>query len=74
MPGTANHFRVPLGVSDLEEADYRGVTSTAMVYRHMPVTDHFRVVDADTVLGISTLQGMPETHVFFYLERYAKLQ
>lgn len=74
VPGTASHFQVPLGVSDLEDAEYRGVASTAMEYRHVPVTDHFRMVDADTVLGISTLQGMPETRFFFYLERHAKLQ
>lgn len=74
MPGTENHFRVPLGISDLDQAEYRDVNSTAMVYRYVPVTDHFRVVDEDTVLGISTLSWMPETHVFFYLERQAKLR
>ena len=74
VPGTANHFQVPLGLFDLEEEEYRGVACTAMVYKHVPVTDHFQVVDADTVLGNSTLQGMPESNFFLFVERQAKLR
>lgn len=52
----------------LREVDYRGVTSAAMVYDHLPIIDHFRRADEDTLLGVMDLRGMAEPY-FFVLHR-----
>jgi len=52
----------------LRDVGYRGVVSAAMVYDHLPIIDHFRRVDADTVLGVMDLRGQPQPY-FFVLVR-----
>ncbi|MEU2037614.1 DUF4334 domain-containing protein [Nocardia niwae] len=52
----------------LREIEYRGVTSTAMVYDHLPIIDHFRRADEHTLLGVMDLRGMTEPY-FFVLHR-----
>ncbi|MET9024497.1 DUF4334 domain-containing protein [Nocardia sp. NPDC004168] len=52
----------------LREVEYRGVTSAAMVYDHLPIIDHFRRADEHTLLGVMDLRGMAEPY-FFVLHR-----
>ena len=52
----------------LRNVEHRGVVSAAMVYDHLPVIDHFRRVDADTLLGTMDQRGAPKPY-FFILAR-----
>ena len=53
----------------LRAVTYRGVTTAAMVYDHLPIIDCFRRVDDDTVLGAMDIRGAAP--FFFQLERDA---
>ncbi|MFC9895886.1 DUF4334 domain-containing protein [Nocardia sp. NPDC127579] len=48
----------------LRDIEYRGLVSAAMVYDHLPIIDHFRRVDAGTLLGVMDLRGMAEPYFF----------
>ncbi|MEU8899756.1 DUF4334 domain-containing protein [Nocardia sp. NPDC048505] len=48
----------------LRDVGYRGVVSAAMVYDHLPIIDHFRRVDAHTLLGVMDLRGLTEPYFF----------
>nr|WP_026303163.1 DUF4334 domain-containing protein [Jongsikchunia kroppenstedtii] len=52
----------------LRMIEHRGKTSAAMVYDDLPIIDHFRKVDNDTLLGVMDLRGMTEPY-FFTLRR-----
>ncbi|WP_280399684.1 DUF4334 domain-containing protein [Nocardia carnea] len=52
----------------LRDIEYRGVVSAAMVYDHLPIIDHFRRVDDQTLLGVMDMRGLPEPY-FFVLRR-----
>ncbi|WP_328397096.1 DUF4334 domain-containing protein [Nocardia sp. NBC_00416] len=52
----------------LRDIEYRGVVSAAMVYDHLPIIDHFRRFDADTLLGVMDMRGMSDPY-FFVLKR-----
>lgn len=54
----------------LREVAYRGVPTATMIYDALPINDHFRRVDADTLLGVMDLRGLPAPYVF-YLRREA---
>jgi hypothetical protein len=49
-------------------AEYRGVSSATMIYNDKPITDVFRKIDNDTVLGLMDMKGM-SVPFFFKLER-----
>jgi hypothetical protein len=51
----------------LREVTHRGVVTAAMVYDSLPIIDVFRRVDADTLLGLMDLRGLPQP--FFFLLR-----
>lgn len=51
----------------LRDVEHRGVVSAAMVYDHLPIIDHFRAVDDDTLLGVMDMRGAPP--YFFILSR-----
>ncbi len=51
----------------LRAVTYRGVTTAAMIYDHLPIIDCFRRIDAHTVLGLMDMRGTPP--FFFVLER-----
>jgi hypothetical protein len=51
----------------LRAVTYRGVTTAAMIYDHLPIIDCFRRIDAHTVLGLMDMRGTPP--FFFLLER-----
>ena len=48
----------------LRAVDYRGVVSAAMVYDALPVIDHFRALDDQTLIGAMDLRGMDAPFVF----------
>lgn len=53
----------------LRVMEFRGKAGVAMVYDFLPVIDHFRIVDANTVLGVMDEKGDVcdgETQYFFF--------
>jgi hypothetical protein len=73
----AKAFRLLRGVlstrapqARLRMTECRGVVSATMSYDRLPVDDHFRKVDDDTVLGVMDLRGM-EVPFVFVLRRVA---
>ncbi|MGN2637244.1 DUF4334 domain-containing protein [Nocardia takedensis] len=52
----------------LRSIEHRGVVTAAMVYDHLPIIDHFRRVDADTLFGVMDMRGLREPY-FFVLRR-----
>jgi len=48
--------------------EYRGQVSATMIYDYLPIHDVFRRVDADTLLGLMDLRGVPQPF-FFVLRR-----
>lgn len=50
-------FAAPLGAAVLRPVEFRGRVSAAMIYRWLPIIDHFRAVDADTVMGVMETRG-----------------
>lgn len=51
----------------LRMVDYRSVSTATMIYDAQPITDHFRRLDDDTVLGAMDLRGLDQP--FFFLLR-----
>ena len=43
---------------------YRGVVSATMTYDALPVDDHLRALDDDTLLGVMEARGLPRPFVF----------
>ncbi|WP_336793947.1 DUF4334 domain-containing protein [Gordonia malaquae] len=52
----------------LRRVEYRGVVSTSMVYDQLPIIDHFRALDQNTLFGAMDVRGSTELY-FFLLER-----
>lgn len=52
----------------LRAMEHRGVVGAAMIYDGLPIIDHFRAVDEDTLLGLMDLRGMAKPY-FFVLRR-----
>nr|WP_245568667.1 DUF4334 domain-containing protein [Nocardia concava] len=52
----------------LRNLEFRGKSSAAMIYDHLPIIDIFRRVDADTLLGVMDMRGLHEPY-FFVLYR-----
>lgn len=63
------------GEASLWLEEFRGEMVATMVYDGQPVHDHFKRVDADTVLGIMNGKGVLDfsdgvgRHFYFYLQR-----
>ena len=55
-------------VASLRTMSFRGKTSAAMVYDRQPITDHFRRIDDDRLLGVMAVEG-DSRHYFFILTR-----
>ena len=70
-PGGAASFR-PLTTrrhrARLRRVEFRGKVSTGMVYDQLPIIDHFRKIDDDTLLGAMDLRDSPRPY-FFLLQR-----
>ncbi|MBK5962060.1 hypothetical protein CCR97_28260 [Rhodoplanes elegans] len=61
-------FATPRPGARLRLVTFRGQAGAAMVYDRQPIIDVFRQVDADTLLGVMDLRGLPEPY-FFVLRR-----
>ncbi|NNH71606.1 DUF4334 domain-containing protein [Nocardia uniformis] len=48
----------------LRDLGFRGISSAAMIYDHLPIIDIFRRVDEDTLLGVMDMRGLPEPYFF----------
>lgn len=59
------------GIASLWDIAFRGEVTASMVYDGQPVIDHFKLVDADTLLGVMNGKGVTVAgqHYFFVLER-----
>lgn len=63
------------GEATLWAEEFRGEVTATMVYDGKPVHDHFKKVDAQTVVGIMNGKGALDTssgaprHLYFYLRR-----
>jgi hypothetical protein len=57
-----------MGSATLRAVRHRGVVTATMVYDQHPIFDHFRAVDADTVLGVMDRKG-DAFPLYFYLRR-----
>ncbi|MFS8114022.1 DUF4334 domain-containing protein [Rhizobium jaguaris] len=55
-------------VASLRSMSFRGKTSAAMVYDSQPITDYFRRIDDDRLLGVMEVEG-DDRHYFFVLTR-----
>jgi len=53
----------------LRTTEFRGKTSAAMLYDRQPITDHFRRIDGERVLGLMVYRPQPLPYFFFCLER-----
>ncbi|WP_460853322.1 DUF4334 domain-containing protein [Nocardioides montaniterrae] len=63
------------GAASLWEVGFRGETTATMVYDKLPVFDHFKAVDGDTLVGVMNGKleqtfGVAELY-WFWLERQA---
>ncbi|MGA6204991.1 DUF4334 domain-containing protein [Nocardia testacea] len=61
-------LRTRKATARLRDIEYRGVVSAAMVYDHLPIIDHFRQLDHDSLLGVMDMRGLAEPY-FFVLTR-----
>ncbi|WP_298446424.1 DUF4334 domain-containing protein [Gordonia sp. (in: high G+C Gram-positive bacteria)] len=52
----------------LRTVDYGGIASAAMVYDDLPIIDHFRRLDQNTLFGLMDRRGDEQT-CYFLLER-----
>ncbi|APA98141.1 DUF4334 domain-containing protein [Nocardia seriolae] len=52
----------------LRNLEFRGKSSAAMIYDHLPIIDIFRRVDQDTLLGVMDMRGLDAPY-FFVLYR-----
>ncbi len=48
----------------LRSLPFEGLTSAAMVYDRQPITDHFRRIDENRLMGVMVIQGDPRRYVF----------
>ncbi|KAB7745358.1 DUF4334 domain-containing protein [Nostocoides sp. F2B08] len=48
----------------LRMVEYRGVSTGTMIYDALPINDHFRAVDDDTLLGAMDLRGLSDPFLF----------
>lgn len=62
------------GEASLWTVEFRGEPTATMVYDGRPVFDHFKQVDASTLMGIMNAKGVPAEGPFYYffLERDAE--
>jgi len=68
LPEDRRFVRHPLGAARLRIRALSGVRSAAMCYRYLPIVDHFRRIDAGSVMGFMELRGSGAPELFFRLE------
>ena len=52
--------------------DFRGKQGVAMVYDDLPIIDHFRKVDENTVVGAMDYKRLSQYPPFFFVLRRAE--
>jgi Domain of unknown function (DUF4334)/GXWXG protein len=59
------------GEASLWMEEFRGETTATMVYDGQPIHDHFKVIDANAVMGIMNGKNVLDggRYFYFYLER-----
>lgn len=59
------------GGASLWPVEFRGEVTATMVYDGQPILDHFKRIDADTLMGIMNGKGVLHegAHYYFVLER-----
>ena len=57
-------FRTGRPRARLRMVEHRGVVTGSMIYDALPIIDHFRTVDEDTLLGAMDLRGIAEPFMF----------
>lgn len=61
-------FNFPIiGRAQIRPMLFRDKVSTSMIYNHLPIIDHFRKVDDNTLMGAMDLKG--RIVLYFYLYR-----
>lgn len=73
FPFVSIFMRTKTSKARLRMLEYRGKISAAMIYDQHAICDIFRKVDADTVVGVMDLKGLPGQGYFFVLERQRTL-
>ncbi|MFI6771867.1 DUF4334 domain-containing protein [Nocardia sp. NPDC050412] len=68
LPVLGPAIRTRRPAARLRDIEYRGAVSAAMVYDDLPIIDHFRRVDTETLLGVMDMRGTAEPY-FFVLRR-----
>lgn len=68
LPEDRRLVRHPLGAAKLRYRRYEGVRSAAMVYRYLPIIDHFRRIDEHRVMGLMEVGQSEEPELLFTLE------
>ncbi len=48
----------------LRQVEHRGVVSAAMVYDHLPIIDHFRRLDDQSIMGLMDRRGDTQPYLF----------
>lgn len=71
-----SHLELGQGEASLWTVEFRGEPTATMVYDGRPVFDHFKRVDAHTLMGIMNAKGVPAEGPFYYffLERAPELR
>ncbi|MFD0163221.1 DUF4334 domain-containing protein [Streptomyces decoyicus] len=66
-----SHVELGKGEASLWMVEFRGETTATMVYDGQPIFDHFKSIDADTLLGVMNGKGVLDEgrHFYFVLER-----
>ncbi len=67
-PDGVRYANPVLGAARLRKVEHRGQVTATMVYDNQPIFDHFRQIDAQTVLGVMDRKGEP-VPLYFYLRR-----
>ena len=59
-------FNFPIiGKASVRQVEFNGKVSTAIIYNHLPIIDHFRKVNNTTIMGAMDYKG--KVVLYFYL-------
>lgn len=66
-----SNVKLSKGEASLWMEQFRGEVTATMVYDGQPTHDHFKTIDADTVMGIMNGKGVLDNgrYFYFFLER-----
>jgi len=69
IKGKTKKYRIPGTKASLKQMTYRMQSSTSMTYNNLPITDHFRKIDSDTLMGIMDVKGISALEFIFYIQK-----